>query len=275
MSKKSIKNIKTIFAFAILLVFGFMTGCKNDVAEDSGNKPSENKITEFGFKKTDNPVFTEDVKAVIDAADKIGNLIAVKFPVGTQIDSLKNLKPYFSVADGVKLYVGDTVLTSGTTRVDFSDLYNGVKIKAQSEDGSSVSFTCNSEIAFPPASAGDIDKFFGSYYGTIPGRGDVVIVIEKGKVTLYSKIMSMDYVNVEWIKMPGDNIACRTYKKGKAQVKNFMGQRYDFTPVTTDSHGKTYPASLSTMIMNTPVTATKGADFTWTEGKGLKPAEHL
>ncbi|MGP1565014.1 MAG: hypothetical protein ACTTHU_06250 [Treponema sp.] len=231
----------------------------------------EINVSEFGFKKADNAVLSGDVKAVIGTADKLGNVIAVKFPAGTLLGSLTNLRPYFLVSGGVKLYLGSTMLESGITQLDFSNIWNGDNyvITAKAEDGGEITFKCFSEIAFPVPSTAEIEKYQGSYYGKIHGRGDVIIVIEKAKVTVYSKAMSVDYENVEWIKNPNNSISCRTYNKGKEKVSPFMLNRHDFTDSYVAS-GKTYPATVSASIMKTPIIANKGTDFTWTEGSGYK-----
>lgn len=237
----------------------------------------EINVSEFGFKKADNAVLSGDVKAVIGTADKLGNVIAVKFPAGTVLGSLTNLKPYFLVSGGVKLYRGSTMLESGITQLDFSNIWNGDNyvITAKAEDGGEITFKCFSEIAFPVPSTTEIEKYQGSYYGKIHGRGDVIIVIEKAKVTVYSKAMSVDYENVEWIKNPDNSISCRTYNKGKEKVGPFMLNRHDFTD-SYESGGNTYPATVSASIMKTPIIANKGADFTWTEGSGYKAVDkHL
>lgn len=232
-------------------------------------------VSEFGFKKVDNSVLSDDVKAVIGTADKLGNVIAVKFPAGTPLSSLTNLRPYFSVSGGVKLYLGSTVLESGSTELNFSNIWNGVVITAKAEDGSEITFKCFSEIAFPVPNTTEIEKYQGSYYGKIHGRGDVIIVIEKAKVTVYSKAMSVDYENVEWIKNPDNSISCRTYNKGKEKVGPFMLNRHDFTD-SYESGGNTYPAKVSASIMETLIFANKGKDFTWTEGSGYKAVDkHL
>lgn len=235
----------------------------------------EINVSEFGFKKADNSVLSDDVKAVIGTADKLGNVIAVKFPAGTVLGSLTNLRPYFLVSDGVKLYIGSTMLESGITQLDFSNIWNGVVLTAKAEDGSEITFKCFSEIAFPVPNTAEIEKYQGSYYGKIHGRGDVIIVIEKAKVTVYSKAMSVDYENVEWIKNWDSSISCRTYNKGKEKVGPFMLNRHDFTD-SYESGGNTYPATVSASIMKTPIIANKGKDFTWTEGSGYKAVDkHL
>lgn len=280
MKNNPIKNLKIFSALVLCLAFVVVSGCKNAASDDSGStasKSSENKIIEFRFKKADNTVLSGDVKAVIGTADKLGNVIAVKFPAGTILSSLTNLKPYFSVSGGVKLYRGSTMLESGITELDFSNIWNGDNyvITAKAEDGGAITFKCFSEIAFPVPSTAEIEKYQGSYYGKIHGRGDVIIVIKKAKVTVYSKAMSVDYENVEWTKNPDNSISCRTYNKGKEKVRPFMLNRHDFTDSYVAS-GKTYPATVSASIMETSIFANKGKDFTWTEGSGYKAVDkHL
>ena len=274
MKNNPIKNLKIFSALVLCLAFVVISGCKNAASDDSGStasKSSENKIIEFGFKKADNAVLSGDVKAVIDNVNTIGNVIAVKFPAGTSLGSLTNLKPYFSVSGGVKLYFGSTMLESGITELDFSNIWNGDNyvITAKAEDGGAITFKCFSEIAFPAPSTTEIEKYQGSYYGKVPGRGDVIIVIEKAKVTVYSKAMSVDYENVEWTKNPDNSISCRTYNKGKEKVRPFMLNSHYFTD-SYESGGNTYPAKVSASIMETFIFANKGTDFTWTEGSGYK-----
>ena len=111
-----------------------------------------------------------------------------------------------------------------------------------------------------------MQKYFGSYRGTIPGLGDVIIVLAWDKVELYSKTMSMDYINVEWEKKADGTYTCTTYSKGKPQIKNMYGKGgYDFT-----EEGGTI--TVKTNIMGTPTTAAKDAvDFVWTAASGYKP----
>ena len=113
-----------------------------------------------------------------------------------------------------------------------------------------------------------MEKYFCSYYGVLEstylGKNDVVVVLEENKVTIYSTAMSMDYVNVEWEKKTDGTYTCTTYKKDMPQIKNLYGKGgYDFT-----EEGGTI--KVKTNIMGTPITLTKGAPFTWTEGSKYK-----
>ncbi|MGI5115943.1 hypothetical protein [Treponema sp. SP13] len=229
----------------------------------------EIKLPEFGFKEADNtPALSDDV-TVASKTVFIGSLggqrvIVMKLPVGTSEASLSTLKPYFTASAGVDLYVGSTKLVSGVTPVDFSDLQMGVNIKATAADGESVLYNAVVEIDLPNANQTDVQKYFGSYYGTIPGLGDVIIVLEWNKVTLYSKSMSMDYVNVEWEKKADNTYTCSTYKRDKPQIKNLFGKGgYDFI----EEGGK---ITVKTNIMSTDTTAVKGDDFVWTAESGYK-----
>ena len=188
----------------------------------------------------------------------------MKLPVGTLEASLSTLKPYFTASAGVDLYVGNTKLVSGVTPVDFSNLSNGVKIKAVADDGGSALYNAVVEIDLPNANQTDVQKYFGSYYGTVPRLGEVIIVLEWNKVTLYSKAMSMDYVNVEWEKKVDNTYTCTTYKKNQPQIKNLFGKGgYDFI----EEGGK---ITVKTNIMATDTTAVKGEDFVWTAESGYK-----
>ena len=233
------------------------------------------KILTFGFKTTDNPTLPSNVdnqtnndpnQTVVIGKIKNKNVILMKLPANTPTALLSTLKPFFSVSAGVKLYVGDTELTSGSTSVNFSDLQKGVIINAKASDGGSVSYNAVVEVDLEPALETDVQKYFCSYYGvlesTFLGKNDVVVVLEKNKVTIYSTAMSMDYVNVEWEKKTDGTYTCTTYKKDMPQIKNLYGKGgYDFT----EEGGGTI-IKVKTNIMGTPITLTKGTPFTWTEG---------
>ena len=243
----------------------------------------EIKILTFGFKKADNATLPSNVDnqtnddpnqtVVIGKIKNKGNVILMKLPANTPTALLSTLKPFFSVSAGVKLYVGDTELVSGSTPVNFSDLKKGVIINAKASDGGSVPYNAVVEVDLPKAEQTDVQKYFGSYRGTIPGLGDVIIVLAWDKVTLYSKQMSMDYINVEWEK-DGDKYHCTTYKtnykvtppKKMPQIKNLYGKGgYDFI----EEGGK---ITVKTNIMGTNTTAIKDAvDFVWTAESGYKP----
>ncbi|MDR9860312.1 hypothetical protein [Treponema socranskii] len=237
----------------------------------------EIKLPAFGFKKAHNPTLPADVdnQTQGDPAQTvfIGSLggqrvIVMKLPVGTPEASLATLKPYFTASAGVDLYVGSTKLESGVTPVDFSDLQMGVNIKATAADGESVTYNAVVEIDLPNANQTDVQKYFGSYYGTVPRLGEVIIVLEWNKVTLYSKSMSMDYVNVEWEKKTDNTYTCTTYKMNQPQIKNLFGKGgYDFI----EKGGK---ITVKTNIMATDTTAVKGDDFVWTAESGYKKVEY-
>ena len=247
---------------------------QNYTVEVYGKNTTEIKLPAFGFKKAHNPTLPADVDnqtqgdpaqtVFIGSIQNIGRVIIMKLPVGTPEASLATLKPYFTASAGVDLYVGNTKLVSGVTPVDFSDLSNGVKIKAVADDGGSALYNAVVEIDLPNANQTDVQKYFGSYYGTVPRLGEVIIVLEWNKVTLYSKAMSMDYVNVEWEKKADNTYTCTTYKKNQPQIKNLFGKGgYDFI----EEGGK---ITVKTNIMATDTTAVKGEDFVWTAESGYK-----
>ena len=235
------------------------------------------RILTFGFKTTDNATLPSNVdnqtendpnRTVFIGKIKNKNVILMKLPANTPTALLSTLKPFFSVSAGVKLYVGDTELTSGSTQVNFSDLQKGVIINAKASDGGSVSYNAVVEVDLEPASKAEVGKYFCSYYGVLEstylGKNDVVVVLEENKVTIYSTAMSMDYVNVEWEKKTDGTYTCTTYKKDMPQIKNLYGKGgYDFI-----EEGSTI--KVKTNIMGTPVTLTKGENFTWTEGSKYK-----
>ena len=237
----------------------------------------EIRILTFGFKKADNtPAISEDVAAAYCGFIKTRPVIIIKLPVGTTEESLKTLKPYFTVSPDVELFVKGAKLTSGTTAADFSTTVTGTTtaqswgatIVAKASDGGSLTYTAVVEVDLEPASEVEVQKYFCSYYGvlesTFLGKNDVVAVLEKNKVTIYSTAMSMDYVNVEWEKKTDGAYTCTTYKKDMPQIKGMYGKgSYDFT----EEGGKII---VKTNIMGTPVTLTKGEAFTWTEGSKYK-----
>ena len=244
----------------------------------------EIRILTFGFKKADNtPAISEDVAAAYCGFIKTRPVIIIKLPVGTTEESLKTLKPYFTVSPDVELFVKGAKLTSGTTAADFSTTVTGTTtaqswgatIVAKASDGGSLTYTAVVEVDLEPAPEVEVQKYFCSYYGvlesTFLGKNDVVAVLEKNKVTIYSTAMSMDYVNVEWEKKTDGTYTCTTYKKDMPQIKGMYGKgSYDFTE---EGGGKII---VKTNIMGTPVTLTKGEDFTWTEGcKYKKITYHL
>ena len=251
------------------------------------------RILTFGFKTTDNATLPSNVDnqtnddpnqtVVIGKIKNKGNVILMKLPVNTPTALLSTLKPFFSVSAGVKLYDGDTELTSGSTPVNFSDLKKGVIINAKASDGGSVSYNAVVEVDLPNPPESEVSKYFGSYYGELNssylGKNKVVIVFEKDKVSLYTdaKGMSMDYINVEWEK-DGDKYQCTTYTtnykvtppKKMPHIKNIYG-KLGFTFSEEGSVITTKGA-----IMGTPVEAKKGDDFVWKEGCGYSNiAMHL
>ena len=147
---------------------------QNYTVEVYGKNTTEIKLPAFGFKKAHNPTLPADVDnqtqgdpaqtVFIGSIPNIGRVIIMKLPVGTPEASLSTLKPYFTASAGVDLYVGNTKLVSGVTPVDFSDLSNGVKIKAVADDGGSALYNAVVEIDLPNANQTDVQKYFGSYY---------------------------------------------------------------------------------------------------------------
>ena len=248
-----------------------------------GIKKDTISISQFGFKKADNTQLPADVdnqtnndpaQTVVIGTLRGKKVIIMKLPIGTPKDSLATLKPYFDVPAEIELYAGNTKLVSGSTPVDFSDLENGVIIKAIASDGGSLPYNAVVEIDLPKAPKAEVEKYFGSYYAEVNtqafSKAKIVVVLEENKVTMYSTAMSMDYENVEWEKKADGTYICTTYTKQKPQIKNLYGKGgYDFT----EEGGKTI---VKTNIMGTPVTLTKGDAFTWTAESGYKPVtEHI
>ena len=247
------------------------------------------RLQAFSFKKEHNmSVLSQDVDAFVTYINKGTRGVAIiKLPIGTTQEALKTLKPSFTVnSANVKLFVNGTELTSGVTPVDFSDMVEGTKtlqslgavIEARANDGGSRMYTAVVEIDLPNPPENEVKKYFGSYYTEVKGHpmfGDakIIVVLEKDKVTLYSTAMSMDYVNVEWEKNMNGTYTCITYRtntkvsppKKMPQVKGMYGNSsYDFT----EKEGKII---VDTNIMKSPVTLTKGEDFTWTAESGYQP----
>ena len=236
------------------------------------------KITEFSFLKAVNTALTEDVKGLIGkvrdrqtGAERL--VIFIKLPIGTTEATMKALKPTFLVSTGASVSIGGTKIESGKTPADFSDLKNGIDVTVTAEDGAKSTYNVAVEVDYPTASTDEVKKYFGSYSGTIKGLGDVIIVLEAEKVTLFSKTMSMDYGNVEWEKIGAGAYSCTTYSTRKGQkmphIKNLYGKGgYSFT----EKGGKLF---VTTNIMGSNVTAEKDATtFVWTEESGYKAVSY-
>ena len=237
-------------------------------AEPASGKFSGKKILTFDFKKDVNPLLLEDVSGLVGFSGGRG-LIFIKFPAGTTEATIKSLKPTFTASAKAKLSIGGVKLENSKTAADFYNLTDGTNVTVTAENGDSNVYNVPVEIDLPKAPQNEVKKYFGSYYGTVPGLGEVIIVLEWNKVTLYSKSMSMDYVNVEWEKKADNTYTCTTYRMNKPQIKNLFGKGgYDFTE--SNENGKT-KITVHTNIMATDTTAVKGEDFVWTAESGYKP----
>lgn len=228
-------------------------------------------LLNFDFKKSINTELPDDAVSVGGYLNK-GTLRAffVKFPAGTTEAMMRNLKPTFDVSPHAQLFIKGTPMQSDTTAADFSDLKNSIRMTVKAQNGDTSDCVVVPEIDLPAAPESDINKYAGSYYGELNsaylGNNKVIIVLEKEKVTLYTDAagMSMDYVNVEWEK-DDDTCICTAYSKkdkNKVRIKNLYG-KLGFSFYKKGGVFKT-----DTAIMGTPVTATKGAPFVWTEGCG-------
>ena len=241
-------------------------------------KFSGKKILMFGFRKDVNPGLSADVVGTVGTIKKQG-FCFIKFPAGTTEATIKSLKPTFTASSKAVLSINGMKLESSKTAVDFYNLTDGTNITVTAEDGSSSIYNVAIEIDLPNASRRAVQNLIGSYYAVANtsafGKAKIVIVLEENKVTLYSDVMSMDYVNVEWEKKDDGSYTCTTYKTlynkkdgtiimKMPQIKNLYGKSgYDFT----EKDGK---IMVKTFIMGAPVTATKGPDFVWTEKSGYK-----
>ncbi|MEL3907031.1 MAG: hypothetical protein P1P65_08435 [Treponema sp.] len=239
-------------------------------------------FTAFTFEKKHNPALTEDVSGSIMVVTdrKTGvqqRVIFIKFPAGTKEEAIKALKPTFSVSDKAKVSLNGTALTSTKTAADFYNLTKGTDITVTAENGTSFVYNVVVEVDLPKASKADVEKYFGSYRGTIDELGDAIIVLEEKKVTLYSESMSMDYVNVEWEKKDDGSYTCTTYKteydketgsikRKLPHIKNAYG-RGGYTFV--EKGGKII---VLTNIMGVDTQATKDkTPFVWTPNSGYAP----
>lgn len=240
-------------------------------------------IAAFSFSKDLNPSLNEDITSFVTYSKKTDQrFIYLKFPAGTAEETVKNLKPVFTASAKARISVKNKAgtydeLKSGETAADFYTPGTktiidkktqqtvpryGTDIKITAENGESTEYSVQVEIDLPKASKAEVEKYFGSYRGTIPGLGAVIIVLEENKVTLYSQSMSMDYVNIEWEKKDDGSYTCTTYKKNMAQIKNANGKGgYDFA----EKDGK---ITVKTYIMGVPTTAEKGESFVWKSGCG-------
>ncbi len=238
-----------------------------EVAPASGNFTGK-RLASFDFKKDINPGLSEDVLGIVGLnRTKTAGYVFAKFPAGTAEATIKALKPTFTASHMAKVTLTDTgtELTSMQTAADFYNLTVGTKLTVTAQDGGTTPYNVAIEIDLPKASKDEVEKYFGSYYTFIAAlNSKAIIVLEWDKVTLYSTAMSMDYKNMEWEKKDDGSYTCTTYKKKLPQIKNAYGKGgYDFIQ-TGDK------ITVKTNIMGGDVTATKGPDFTWSEGSEYK-----
>ena len=238
----------------------------------------EIRIRTFGFKQMDNTQLPGDVTAAYCGFLGGRGVIIIKLPVGTTEESLKTLKPSFGTSPDVELFVKDTKLENGMTPVDFSEIVDGTTtekswgatIVAKASDGGTLTYTAVVEVDLEQAPKTEVEKYFGSYKGVIPGLGEVMIVLAWDKITLYSSQMSMYYQNMEWEKMADGKYTCTAYTKNKPKVKGMYGKTdYWFT----EEGGV---ITVKANIMGVSTTATKQAiDFVWTPECGYKKANPM
>ncbi len=230
---------------------------------------SGKKIFTFGFRENINPELSKDVEGIVGTNKlQTKGFCFIKFPAGTTEATIKSLKPTFTASAKAELFIDGVKLESSKTAANFYDLVKGTNITVKAENGGLFTYNVAVEVDLPKADRYEVEKYFGSYYGVLEstylGKNDVVVVLEANKVIIYSTAMSMDYVNVEWERKTDGTYTCTTYRKMMPQIKNMYGKGgYDFT----EEGGKTI---VKTNIMGTPVTLTKGEDFTWTEGSKYK-----
>ncbi|UTC55468.1 cadherin-like beta sandwich domain-containing protein [Treponema sp. OMZ 906] len=239
----------------------------------------EIRIRTFGFKQMDNTQLPGDVTAAYCGFLGGRGVIIIKLPVGTTEESLKTLKPSFGTSPDVELFVKDTKLENGMTPVDFSEIVDGTTtekswgatIVAKASDGGTLTYTAVVEVDLEQAPKTEVEKYFGSYKGVIPGLGEVMIVLAWDKITLYSSQMSMYYQNMEWEKMADGKYTCTAYTKNKPKVKGMFGKsNYTFIEETGGV------IKVTGAIMGRPVTATKQTtDFVWTPECGYKKANPM
>ncbi|MFC2288129.1 MAG: hypothetical protein ACFNKF_00615 [Treponema lecithinolyticum] len=229
-------------------------------------------IGAFDFKKDVNPNLSQDVFGIVGTIRdpqtfQRKNVVVVQFPIGTAEATIKALKPTFTASLKAKVFSGGTELKSEETVIDFYNLENGVNITVKAENGDTAVYNVPVEIDLPKANQNDVKKYFGSYKGTVPGLGEVMVVLAWDRVTLYSATMSMYYENMEWEKKPDNTYTCTVYTLKMPQIKNLYGKTgYNFT----EEDGV---LKVTANIMGVSTTVTKQAtDFVWTEGCGYKKA---
>jgi hypothetical protein len=99
-------------------------------------KSTEKNIEFFGFEKANNPSLSEDIKGVIS-----NNTITINVPPGTNITALK---PTFSLSPGAIVRVNGVIQTKGENFHDFS---KPITYEISAEDGSSLTYTINVDVA--------------------------------------------------------------------------------------------------------------------------------
>ena len=234
-----------------------------------------NKLGAFDFRKDINPGLSEDVFGSVGTITdpktfERKNVVFIKFPIGTTEATIRTLKPTFAASLKAKVFIGSTELKSAETAADFYNLTDGTNLTVTSEADNSTKYNVAVEIDLPKAPKAEVEKYFGSYKGTVPGLGETMVVLAWDRITLYSATMSMYYENMEWEKQSDNTYTCTAYKKGKPQIKNLYGKTgYDFT----EEGGV---ITVKANIMGTSTTATKQAiDFVWTPECGYKEAKPM
>ena len=234
-----------------------------------------NKLGAFDFRKDINPGLSEDVFGSVGTITdpktfERKNVVFIKFPIGTTEATIRTLKPTFAASLKAKVFIGSTELKSAETAADFYNLTDGTNLTVTSEAGNSTKYNVAVEIDLPKAPKAEVEKYFGSYKGMVPGLGETMVVLAWDRITLYSATMSMYYENMEWEKQSDNTYTCTAYKNGKPQIKNLYGKTgYDFT----EEGGV---ITVKANIMGTSTTATKQAiDFVWTPECGYKEAKPM
>ena len=138
----------------------------------------EKRITEFKFEAANNGEahLTKDVAGIVIQKKYY---ISVEVPSGT--DKTK-LKASFNLSNGAKLFQGKNELTSGSSKIDFSNIKEGVKLTVVASDGTTQEYTVKvyleiklAEFGFKQANNSALPADVKSHVGSSSYFGRIIV----------------------------------------------------------------------------------------------------
>lgn len=141
-------------------------------------KSSEKQIVTFSFEKAHHSEagLTNDVRGTIDQEN---HTISVEAP--SETDKTK-LKASFKLSNEAKLFQGKNELISGSSKIDFSNIKEGVKLTVVANDGATQEYTVKvyleiklAEFGFKQADNSALSADVKSLVGYSPYLGRIII----------------------------------------------------------------------------------------------------